>query len=375
MAYKYRVAVIGFGHMHINHVAALYAAHRQVDWVGCADTRPVTPELRMAPYTREWNRRNVMENLAVPRTYDRYEDLLAEAQPEIVIVTSENAQHASVLEACAVAGAAVCIEKPMAPSLSGGLRMVRACRAAGTAMAVNWPSTWSPGQRKAKALIDEGAIGRVLQSKWRSGHTGPLGPSAAHAGVSLEAAPMSGPERAATWWHQSAAGGGAMLDFCCYGAMGSRWFVGQRAVSAIGLKANLDSQYGDAEDNAAILVRYPEAMAIIEGSWTTADHGLPTGPIVYGTTGTLVVEGRGGEERVRVERGGGRQELHRAEPLPTGRENIAQELIHHLETGEPLHPTLDAQMNLEVTAILDAGVRSAESGCVELVNNATWSIG
>ena len=166
-----------------------------------------------------------------------------------------------------------------------------------------------------------------------------------------------------------------MLDFCCYGATGSRWFVGQRAVSAIGLKANLDSQYGDAEDNAAILVRYPEAMAIIEGSWTTADHGLPTGPIVYGTTGTLVVEGRGGEERVRVERGGGRQELHRAEPLPTGRENIAQELIHHLETGEPLHPTLDAQMNLEVTAILDAGVRSAESGCVELVNNATWSIG
>jgi hypothetical protein len=31
--------------------------------------------------------------------------------------------------------------------------------------------------------------------------------------------------------------------------------------------------------------------------------------------------------------------------------------------------------NLEVMAILDAGIRSAKSGKVELVNDATWCIG
>jgi hypothetical protein len=31
--------------------------------------------------------------------------------------------------------------------------------------------------------------------------------------------------------------------------------------------------------------------------------------------------------------------------------------------------------NLEVMAILDAGIRSAASGKVELVNDATWCIG
>ena len=40
------------------------------------------------------------------------------------------------------------------------------------------------------------------------------------------------------------------------------------------------------------------------------------------------------------------------------------------ETGEPLHPTLDVAMNLEAMAILDAGVRSATSGKLELVDDA-----
>ena len=83
--------------------------------------------------------------------------------------------------------------------------MVRACEAAGTTLLVNWPLTWSAAARKAKVLIDEGVIGRVLEVKWRAGHTGPLGPSAAHAGVSEIVEGMTGPERGATWWHQSAA--------------------------------------------------------------------------------------------------------------------------------------------------------------------------
>ena len=47
----YRVGIIGFGHMHINNVAALYAKHPQVEMAACADTVPVRPELRVAPYT------------------------------------------------------------------------------------------------------------------------------------------------------------------------------------------------------------------------------------------------------------------------------------------------------------------------------------
>ena len=63
------------------------------------------------------------------------------------------------------------------------------------------------------------------------------------------------------------------------------------------MRANLQSQWGTADDNAAVLVRFPSALALLESTWTTFDHGVATGPIVYGSTGTLVVEGGANSRR------------------------------------------------------------------------------
>jgi hypothetical protein len=76
-----------------------------------------------------------------------------------------------------------------------------------------------------------------------------------------------------------------------------------------------------------------------------------------------------------VERGGGQTTSYRPDPLPAGRDTIAKEMIHHLETGEPLHPSLQLSFNLEVMAILDAGIRSTISQKLELVDNVNWRIG
>ena len=372
---RYRAGIIGFAHMHVNSLAAQFAAHPRVDLVSCADTEPARPEVRAARYSREWNRDHVLSRFGIPSSYEDYHKMLVMENLDIVIVTSENVQHPDVVEACAAQGANVCVEKPMAASLSDGLRMARACRAAGTTLVVNWPLTWSPAVRKARALIGDGAVGRVLEVKWRGGHTGPLGTGVAHPGVSESAESLTGPERAATWWHQDATGGGAMVDYCCYGAMVARWFIGERATAAVGMRGNLNSQWGDADDNAAVIVRFPTAMAILEGSWTTLDHGVPTGPIVYGTTGTLVVDSYRKTQTVRLERGHGQTTMVDLAPLPEGRANVVEEFLHHSETGEPLHVTLGASFNLEALAILDAGVRSASSGRLEVVENPTWRIG
>ena len=374
MSNKYRVGVIGFAHMHINSLAAQFNKHPQVEFVACADTVPARPELREARFTRSWNLKNVLDNFGIPKTYADYGEMLAQEAFDIIICCAENARHAEVVEACAAAKVHVVVEKPMAGSLSHGLRMARACQAAGTTLVVNWPITWSPSARKAKALIDEGVIGRVLEVKWRGGHTGPLGAGVTHPGVSETAAPVTGVERGATWWHQTAAGGGAMLDYCCYGSMVARWYIGEPAVAAVGMRANLNSQWGDADDNAAMIVRFPGAMGLFEASWTTWEHGVPPGPIIYGAEGTLVVE-RKQEESVRLERGYGQSTPYDCDPLPAGRSTIAEAFIHHLETGEPLHPTLELNLNLEVMAILDAGFRSTDSGKVELVDTAAWRVG
>jgi predicted dehydrogenase len=377
MAKTYRLGVIGFAHMHVNHLLDTFAALPNVEWVACADTVPAVPSRTSKPSSRRANLKWALEAIGIPKAYDDYRQMLERERFDIVIFCPENARHAEVAEAIAAKGAHMLTEKPMAADLSGALRMARAVKAAGVEIMVNWPTTWSPAIRAMQALIASGSIGKVLEVKWRNGAS--MGPLAYTVGADA----FTDEEKGAEWWHQSATGGGALLDYCCYGACLSRWFLGEPAVAATAMAANLNSHYGDAEDNAVICVRFPSAMAILEGTWTTWHTGVPTGPIVYGSRGTLVANQREvkGELRAVVEvyssrgHGGEPDDVVVGEPLPEGRGSEAEEFIHHLETGEPLHPTLQLEHNLEAMAILDAGIRSARSGKTELVNNATWNVG
>jgi len=377
MAKTYRIGALGFAHGHIFGLLQSFTklSNVHIEWVACADTIPVKPSLLGRT---EQAIKRFQEITGCTRVYERYEEMLEKERFDIVVFCPENARHGEVAEAIAAHGAHMLTEKPMAASLSEALRMVRAAQAHDVRLMINWPTTWSPAIRTCKRLIDEGVIGEVWEVKWRNG--GSMGP------LTYSEPQPSGPEKGAEWWHQAAPGGGALLDYCCYGACLARWYLGQSAVAAYGLRANITSTYGDADDNAVITVRFPKAIAILEATWTTWNVGIPTGPIVYGTRGALVVtrpRGAGeGASRQVVEVYTSRahglvepDEVVEPDPLPEGRATIAEEFLHHIETGEPLHPTLDMMHNLEVMAILDAGIRSAQSGRLELVDNATWCIG
>lgn len=370
---KYRIGVIGFAHMHVNHLMKVFADHPRATLTAGADLRPLVSEVRDAPSTRNWNVQRGRE-LGLERVYPDYRTLLAEEELDLVICCAENARHGEVVEACAAKGLPVVLEKPMAATLSEALGMARAARAAGTALIVNWPVTWNGALRTAHRLVSDGAIGRILQVKWRGGHLGPLGHGVSHPSMKEKGGALSGPERGRTWWHRREAGGGAMLDYCCYGSLVARLFAGEQATGVMGMRANLNSPWGDAEDNGAMLIRFPHALAICEASWTTIDHGVPPGPILYGTEGTLFVEGKTGDAALQLIRRDDRRRID-PDPLPEGRTNIAQAWIAHVEEGEPLHHTLDLDFNLQVMAILDAGLRSAESGSLEPVQNEVWQIG
>jgi predicted dehydrogenase len=376
MPKTFRLGVIGFAHMHINELMRTFKEQPNVEWVACADTIPDRPELVEARFTRGWNKRHALETIGIPRAYDDYREMLDRERFDLVLFCPENSRHGEVAEAIAAHGAHGLTEKPMAASMPEALRMARAARAAGVALIVNWPSTWSAAVRTAHRLVREGAIGQLWQVKWRAGSMGPLSHGSTHPGVDGQAVEMSDVEKGATWWHHAAAGGGALLDYTCYGACLSRWFVGQPAVAAFGMKANLLTPYGDADDNAVINVRFPAALAILEATWSCVDHGIPTGPILYGSTGTIVVE-RGGEgQQVTIRRGrGAPPESITPDPLPEGRDTLGREVLHHLETGEALHETLQLDFNLDAMAILDAGIRAAETGRLELVDDARWTIG
>ncbi len=356
--------------MHVNGLIDRFDELPNVTWVACADTVAAVSPRSAKPSSRRANLKRAQEQTGIPKVYQDYREMLDQESFDIVIFCPENARHGEVAEAIAAKGVHMVTEKPMAASLSEALRMVRAARAYSVRLMVNWPTTWSPSIRAMKWLIEGGVIGDVWEIKWRNGPS--MGPLSYTTGDDA----FTDEEKGSEWWHQMAPGGGALLDYCCYGACLSRWYLGEPAEAAIALKANIASHYGDADDNAVITVRFPRAMAILEGTWTTYHSGVPTGPIAYGTKGTLVNDREG--VKVYTTRSyelGKPDDLIEGEPLPEGRATLAEEFVHHLETGEPLHSTLDMLFNVEAMAILDAGIRSAASGKLELVDNLTWCIG
>ena len=362
-----RVGVIGFAHMHVNELVDRFIATGRADIVACADTEPRTPSMTTVEGSRKANLQRALRSPGGPRVYQDYREMLRTEQLDIAILCPENARHAEVAEAAAGRGIHIVTEKPMASDLDGALRMAAAAERAGVALAVNWPITWRPAMRRLKELVDCKAVGDIWELKWRNGASlGPLAHGSAHPGATVISGLVSDAEKGMEWWHQAEAGGGALLDYLCYGACLASWLLPDPPTSVQCLKANLMSGFGTAEDNAAMLLRFPRAISILEASWTTFHGGIPNGPILYGAEGTLVFDGN--EILVYRDRDSRTpSSVETGDPLPPGRATIAEEFLHHLETGDPLHPTLDLPINLATMAILDAGIRSADKGAAEPV--------
>src|SRR5208282_2346425 len=97
-------------------------------------------------------------------------------------------------------------------------------------------------------------------------------------------------------------GAGALFDFGCYGANLMTWLMdNQRPLSVTALLQQIKPDiYPLVDDEATVLVEYPHAQCIIEGSWN-----WPTGRKdleVYCEHGYAVATG-GKSLRVRVQRG------------------------------------------------------------------------
>ncbi len=372
---KIKVVLIGAAHMHVLYLARECLENPDVTLAGIADTEPLREEFPgKVPFTRGWNLEYVTGRLGV-KFFDDCIQMLDAAAPDLAIVATETPLHVAVFKSCAERGIAVSVEKPMAVSYSDGLKMARVAEETGARLMVNWPLAWQPVMGQYKELIASGRIGKLVRLHQLVGHPGPLGRGVRHPKVEETSDLTTGVQKAQTWWHTASIGGGAMLDFCCYGAMACNFLVRQKAVAVTGMRLNSMSQWGDADDNAAMIVRYPDAMAVLEGSWTTPIGGARPAPTLFGTEAMAECTEAGGGAQISVRDFRGKTELLPVLAPLKHLTNITTAFVHHVKTGEPLPAFLDLCENLDVLAILDAGVRSAESGKAELVATRAWRIG
>lgn len=363
MTRRYRLGVIGFAHMHVNELVDRLRATGRCDLVAVADTVPLVPSRTEVEGSRRANLARALATPERPRGFDDWRAMLDEMALDVAIFCPEIARHVAVAEALAARKVHMLTEKPLAASGAEARRMAAVAAAAGVALVTNWPVTWRPALRLAKALVDDGAIGPVTGFRWRNNASlGPLAAGSLHPGDTVVSGEVPDADKAAEWWHQASEGGGALLDYCCYGALLATWFLGPpREVRA--QMANLMSP-GDAEDNAALLLRHEGAMATIEASWTTLHNGGPNGPVLTGPRGTLVVDGA----RVLLYRTKGAaapDEVLEGEALPDGEADIGTAMLRHLDGGAPLHATLGVDLNVAVADILGAARVAAETGTAQ----------
>jgi predicted dehydrogenase len=241
-----RVAVIGMVHGHVEGILARSRdARGDVQIVGCWEPDRAVFDRLAAKYKLD------------PALY--HADLgrmLDETRPEAASVMTSIADHVLAVEACAPRGVHVLLEKPLAFTNADARRMADLAGRHGVHVLTNYETSWYASVRHAKQLVESGHRAPVRRMVFRHGHRGPR-----EIGCS--------PEFLAWLTDPRANGGGAIVDFGCYGAVLATWLMdGRRPDRVVASTAQLKpGVYPHVDDDATIVLTYPGATAVIGASW------------------------------------------------------------------------------------------------------------
>jgi len=339
---KLRVGVLGLSHDHVWANLASVAAGDAGALVAAAEPNP---ELRD---------RLAREHAGVT-SHPTYEALLERRDLDAVFLFADNRTSADWGMRVLERGLPILIEKPMAADLAGADALLATARATRLPLMINWPTAWRPALRHGLALVTSGAVGEPIQLSHRGGHAGPR-----EYGCS--------PQFCEWLYDPARNGGGALVDYCGYGGILARTILGRPdAVTAVA--ARLRKPTLDAEDNAVVVLRYPGALAVLEGSWTQIGGEPAFALVVYGEAGTVIVhqpravrDGQTvGAGRVQLITREGSQTIEAA-PLPADERDGATYFLSRLRSQRPIEGLCAPDVGRDVQEILTAALRSSATG-------------
>lgn len=96
--------------------------------------------------------------------YEDYRAMLAEVEPDVAVIVTPHPLHVTMAIDCLRAGCHVLLEKPMAVAVSEADRIIAAAEAAGRVLAINFQQRFRAVIERARALIEEGAIGPLVRT-------------------------------------------------------------------------------------------------------------------------------------------------------------------------------------------------------------------
>ena len=155
MPRKLRVGLIGYGFMGRTHSNAYRAVNRFFDVPCQIDLRVICglEEQAARAFAVKWGYRSHKTD---------WRKVVEDKDVDLVDICVPNNVHAEIAIAAAKAGKAVLCEKPMALNAAQGQAMVAAVEKAGVPNMVSFNYRRVPAVALAKALIDEGRLGRIF---------------------------------------------------------------------------------------------------------------------------------------------------------------------------------------------------------------------
>lgn len=332
-----RVAVVGLAHGHISGFLNLLPSHPEVTLVGVAE-----PDAGLRQkYATHFH---LAENLFFPSE----EAMLESTHPQAVLVYTSIAGHRAAIEQAARHHVAAMVEKPLSTTLEDALAIQRASQEWHVPVLVNYETTWYPSNAGAYQILSSGRIGELRKIVVHDGHKGPK-----EIGV---------PPEFLNWLTDPQQNGaGALFDFGCYGVDLATWLMhGQLPLSVTAVTLQIKPEiYPKVDDDSTIILTYPKAQAIIQGSWNWPFDRKDME--VYGATGYADTIKRDGL-RVRLN-GQAEESTEKAQALEAPQDDPLHYLVAVL-TGrlQPQGDLSSLDTNITVMRILAAARESARTG-------------
>jgi predicted dehydrogenase len=271
--------------------------------------------------------------------------LLAKRKPDVVLAYTPISEHINVVEVCAPKGISVMVEKPLATTIKDAERMAALSRLYHTQVLTNYETTWYNSNQQLYEMVNSGhIIGSVRKMTVHDGHNGPREIGCSPDFLNWLTDPVKN-------------GGGAVMDFGCYGANLMVWLMnGKAPVAVTAVTHHLKPLiYPKVEDDATILLEYPDATGIIEASWDWP-FGIKDFE-VFGTQGYLhALNSNTLQQRMKDN-----YDSVSLKPA-TYQDNI--QYLNDVLSGklEPGHDLSSLENNLIVVRILESALKSARDG-------------
>jgi predicted dehydrogenase len=189
--------------------------------------------------------------------YSDLNKMLDAVKPEAVVAFGSVNQHVKVVEACAPRGIHVMVEKPLATTKEQAERMYSLAKKNNIHLLTDYETSWYPTTEKTYQLATDSLfVGKITKAVFHHGHEGPKKIHVSNEFFKWLTDPVEN-------------GGGALIDFGCYGANIMTYLMQHEApvaVTAVTQHFQPDI-YPKVDDEATIIVTYPSAQCIIQASW------------------------------------------------------------------------------------------------------------